>query len=65
MKIKPNEFESVLIRAVSGSHSDIEFILKMYAPLIDRSSYFRGKLDEDLRQYILIHVVKNIAKFKI
>ena len=58
------EFESVLNRAVSGSHEDIELILKLYAPLIDRQSYLNGKLDEDLRQYILIHIIKNISKFK-
>ncbi len=59
------DFKEVLERAVSGSHSDIELILDMYAPLIDRSSYIKGKLDEDLRQYILLHIIKNISKFKI
>lgn len=59
------DFKRVLERAVSGSQSDMELILDMYAPLIDRSSYINGKLDEDLRQYILLHIIKKISKFKI
>lgn len=59
------EFEQILNGAVSGSHNDIEKILKMYAPLIDRQSHLNGKIDEDLRQYILMHIIKNISKFKI
>ena len=58
------EFEQILNRAISGSHEDFEIILKLYAPLIDRQSYLNGKLDEDLRQYILIHIIKNLSKFK-
>lgn len=59
------EFKSILQQAISGSHDDIEIILKMYEPLINRSSYLNGTLDEDLRQYILMHIIKNISKFKI
>lgn len=59
------EFKAILLRAISGSHNDIEIILKMYEPLINRSSYLNGTLDEDLRQYILMHIIKNISKFKI
>ncbi len=63
--MKAQEFKTVLLRAIFGSHNDVEIILKMYAPLIDRSSYLNGTLDEDLRQYILMHIIKNISKFKI
>lgn len=59
------EFRSILIRALSGSHNDIELILKMYAPLINRNSYLNRTLDEDLHQHILMHIIKNISKFKI
>lgn len=59
------EFKKLIIEATSGKKESIEMILRMYAPLINRSSYYNGKLDEDLKQYILIHIFKNITKFEI
>ena len=32
-------------------------------PLIDNNSYLHGQLDEDLKQYILMHIAINISKF--
>ena len=29
------------------------------------NSYLYGRLDEDLKQYILMHIALNISKFKI
>lgn len=37
------EFENVLRQAINGSHEDIEIILKLYAPLIDRQKWNRCK----------------------
>ena len=34
-------------------------------PMIEHNSYLYGRLDEDLKQYILIHIALNISKFKI
>lgn len=60
-----DNFKIILQKAILGSRTDIDKILKIYTPLINNSSYIKGKLDEDLRQYILMHIIKNIAKFKI
>ncbi len=60
-----DEFRTVLENAMSGSQKDLEKILKLYKPLIDSSSYVNGRLNEDLRQYIVLHIIKNISKFKI
>lgn len=38
-------------------------ILQLYMPLIDSNSYLRGQLNEDLKQYILMHIAINISKF--
>lgn len=57
------EFRLTLLEAVSGSHEALEEILELYAPLINRYSLVNGRLDEDLRQYILIHIALNISKF--
>ena len=39
--------------------------LELYMPLIEHHSYLYGRMDEDLKQYILIHIALNISKFKI
>ena len=48
-----------------GNHRDLETILELYMPLIEHHSYLYGRMDEDLKQYILIHIALNISKFKI
>lgn len=60
-----DEFRSTLQAAVGGSHEALEEILRLYEPLIRKYSYIDGKSDEDLRQYILIHIALNIGKFPI
>lgn len=56
-------FKEILNGAISGNHDDLEKILFMYAPLINKYAVIVGTLDEDLRQYILIHIALNISKF--
>ena len=53
------EFSAVLQGAFAGKHEDLEKILKLYEPLIRKYS---GS-NEDLHQYLLIHVALNINKF--
>ncbi len=59
------DFYIMLTSAVSGNSEAIEKILELYAPLINSSSLLYGKPDEDLRQYIILHIIKIIPKFKI
>ena len=58
-------FETVLKAAVSGDMAAIEKILKIYDPVITNSSLVKGKMDEDLKQEIILLILKNIKKFKI
>ena len=57
------EFRSILIGAVSGNHEDLEKILELYMPLIEMNSYLNGNIDEDLKQYLMIHITLQIGKF--
>lgn len=57
------EFRRILEQAVAGSHEALEQILDLYMPLIDHNSVINGVLDEDCKQYILIHIALNIGKF--
>ncbi len=59
------EFRLILMESISGSHEALEKLLELYAPLIDRHSRVNGQIDEDLRQYILIHIALNVSKFTI
>lgn len=56
-------FRRVLQGAVAGNHDDLEIILELYTPLIDKHCYIGGRFDEDLRQYILMRIALNINKF--
>lgn len=58
-----SEFRMLLQSAVAGDHEAVEQILKLYMPLINKNSVIDGRLDEDCRQYILIHIALNIGKF--
>ncbi len=57
------EFEKVLQGAVAGRHDDLEELITLYAPLIRKHSFINGLFDEDLHQYLLIHIALNINKF--
>ena len=59
------EFDRILKRAVEGDEKAIREILEIYEPMIKSNSRWRGKLDEDLKEYIVIRIMKNISKFKI
>lgn len=59
------EFHNVLTGAVAGCREDVEQILELYMPLIDKHSYVNGRLDEDLKQYLMIHIALQIGKFPI
>lgn len=63
--MKPEEFREILQSAVEGSHEGLEALLELYEPLINKHSRINGRLDEDLRQYILIHIALNISKFRL
>lgn len=57
------EFRRILEQAVAGSHEALEKILNLYMPLINHNSVINGVLDEDCKQYIMIHIALNIGKF--
>ena len=59
------EFRSVLTGAMAGCHEDLEQILELYMPLIDKNSSVNGRLDEDLKQYLMIHIALQIGKFPV
>ena len=63
MKLSNNEFIEILVRAQAGDNEAMTDILEMYMPLINKHSFVNGKLDEDLRQNILLQIVKSIKKF--
>lgn len=63
--MRKEEFSRTLLAAMVGEHEALEIILNLYSPLIEKHCYVKGVLDEDLRQYIWIHIALNISKFPI
>lgn len=63
--LNKEEFRSTLTGAMAGCHDNLEQILELYMPLIDKYSYVNGRLDEDLKQYLMIHIALQIGKFPI
>ena len=59
------EFEQLLRSAVAGEKEAVAILLEQYMPLIDKYSYHGESMDEDLKQYLLIHIMENIKKFTI
>ena len=57
--MKDREFREVLEKAVVA----MEQIFILYKPMIDHASVVNGKLDEDFRQEIFLHLVTAIPKF--
>ena len=47
----------------SKLYEDLEQILELYEPLIRKHSLHSGTFNEDLHQYLLIHIALNINKF--
>lgn len=55
----------VLTDAINGDHEALEKLFKQYEPLIKKHSMLNGRFDEDLHQYLLIHIALSIGKFSI
>jgi len=60
MKMTNEQFRELLIKAQAGDNEAMTDILEMYMPLINKHSYVNGKLDEDLRQTIILEILKSI-----
>ena len=60
MKMTNEQFRKLLIKAQAGDNEAMTDILEMYMPLINKHSYVNGKLDEDLRQNIILEILKSI-----
>lgn len=59
------EFRLILKNAVNGDPDALERLLNLYMPLINRLSRYAGWLDEDCRQYIMLHITIHISEFRI
>lgn len=60
-----NEFAVLLRDAIEGDEKALEELISLYMPVINKGSMISGKIDEDLRQLILIRIAFNIRKFEL
>ena len=59
------EFAFLLRDAIHGNERALEEILALYMPMINWGSLISGKVDEDLKQLIMIRIAFNIRKFEL
>lgn len=59
------EFAIMLRDAIDGNEKAFEELISLYMPMINRGSMISGKVDEDLRQLILIRIAFNIRRFEL
>ena len=58
-------FRDLIIEAQKGNNEAMTEIIEMYMQVINKHSYIVGRIDEDLRQEILLKIILNIGKFKV
>lgn len=61
--MESRRFSGVLRAAIAGNPDAVEAIIAKYMPLINKHCLIGGKLDEDMRQYILMRIVIQIPRF--
>lgn len=59
------QFALMLRDAIAGNEMAFEELISLYMPMINRGSMISGKVDEDLRQLILIRIAFNIRRFEL
>jgi len=60
-----SDFANTLFKATLGNSDAICEIIRMYLPLIDHLSTVNGKIDEDMRQELFLHLIRKIRKFSL
>ena len=61
---KNTSFRDLIIEAQKGNNEAMTEIIEKYMQLVNKHSYIDGRIDEDLRQDILLKIITNIGKFK-
>ena len=57
------EFQIILQGAIAGNHNEFEKLITRYDHMIYKHCFINGKSDDDLKQYLLMHLALNINKF--
>lgn len=58
------QFEQLFERAMSNDRQALEDMLLLVEPIINRNSVIKGRIDEDLRQQIILRILVEQKKWK-
>ena len=59
---KNMSFKELIIEEQKGNNEAMTEIIEMYMQVVNKHSYIDGRIDEDLRQEILLKIIMNIEK---
>jgi hypothetical protein len=58
-----SEFSGIIRKALVGDRDALARVIERYMPLINNRSVIDGKIDEDLRQCIILRVIEKLPGF--
>ena len=58
------DFGEIICAAQSGDADMLSVLIELYMPLINKYSKLDGKINEDLKQVIILKIITNLNKFK-
>ena len=64
-RVEDHEFAELIRLAIAGDRHALDEVIRSYMPLFNKKSRRDGKIDEDLRQYIMLCVVVKLPGFRI
>ncbi len=59
------EFKRILEDAKKGEIMAIETILELYEPMVNKHAVLNGNFDEDLKQFLLLSILRKLKKFEV
>ena len=59
--MKKNKLAEAIRKAISGDREAIGVVIESYMPLINSQSVLNNKIDEDLKQHIIMYVIERIS----
>ena len=61
--MKSHELVEVIKKAISGDREAVGVVIEHYMPLINSRSVINSKINEDLKQHIILYIIEKLPLF--